>query len=100
MRRKFITPLYIFNMIVQSIINLAAPIALMFFFAYLLVSYASTPTFIYVIFILLGVFSGLFSMVSFLIKASKALEALEKQHEEKELSEKARSNDEGGSSAE
>jgi H+/Cl- antiporter ClcA len=87
-------------MVVQSILSLIAPIALMFFFAYLLVSYASTPTFIYVIFIILGVFSGLFSMVSFLIKASKALEALEKQHDEKELSEKVRRKEKDESGAE
>ena len=82
MYKKFITPVYIINMVLQALFSLIAPIGLMLGIAYLLVTYAECPSWIYVIFIMLGVFSGLYSMVSFILGASRALEALEKQHRE------------------
>ncbi|MBQ2737674.1 MAG: AtpZ/AtpI family protein [Clostridia bacterium] len=84
MLRKFITPVYIVNMVLQGFISLAAPIGLLFGAAYLLVTYLSWPEWIYVVFIMLGVFSGLYSMVSFIITASRSLEAIERQHRQKQ----------------
>ena len=94
MRRNFITPLYIFNMIVQSLINLVTPIGLMLLAAWFLVSNKYAPPWIYVILILVGVFVGLFSMVSFILKASRALEALERQRAEKEKALRERAEEE------
>ncbi|MBQ8380450.1 MAG: hypothetical protein IJY18_01005 [Clostridia bacterium] len=54
----------------------------MILFAWLLVKYASVGTWIYVVFIMLGVFSGLYSMVVFILRAQRALEAIEKQNQE------------------
>jgi len=82
MYKKFITPVYIINMVMQALFSLIAPIGLMLGLAYLLVTYAEWPTWVYVIFIMLGVLSGLYSMVSFILGASRALEALERQHRE------------------
>ncbi len=81
--KRFITPVYTVNIVLQAIISLLSPIAILFFFAYLLVKYANLGNYIYVIFILLGVFSGLYSMVVFILRAGRALEALEKQNEKK-----------------
>ena len=54
---------------------------LMLLFAYLITKYTSAGGWVYVVFIMLGVFSGLYSMVAFIIRAGRALEAIEKQHE-------------------
>lgn len=80
--RKFITPLYVINITVQALISLISPILLMLLFAYLLTAYASAGGWVYVVFIMLGVFSGLYSMVVFILRAGRALEAIEKQHKE------------------
>lgn len=99
MYKKFITPVYIINMVLQALFSLIAPIGLMLGVAYLLVTYASCPSWIYVIFIMLGVFSGLYSMVSFILGASRALEALERQHREASTSSGTLSGTKNGTSS-
>lgn len=81
---KLITPVYVINIIFQSILSLLSPIALMFFVAWLLVTKLSVGTWAYVVFIMIGVFSGLYSMVVFILNACRALEAIEKQSSKKE----------------
>ena len=78
--QKVITPLYVINIFFQAFITLISPIAIMLGLAYLSVKYLNFGAWIYVVLILLGVFSGLYSMVVFIINSSRALEALEKQH--------------------
>lgn len=80
---RIISPLYVFNMAVQSIVSLLSPIAVAFLIAYLLEKYCAVGSWIYVPFMILGLFSGLYSMVVFILRASQALEALEKQHSQK-----------------
>ena len=84
MYKKFITPIYTVTIIFQSFFSLLTPIGLMWLFAWLLNTHAGVEPWIFAVFILIGVFVGLYSMVSFVIRASHALELLEKQHEEKE----------------
>lgn len=79
--KKLITPLYVINITVQAIVSLVSPILLMLLFAYLITKYTATGGWVYVVFIMLGVFSGLYSMVVFILRAGRALEAIEKQHE-------------------
>ena len=80
--RRFISPIYTINMIIQAIVTLLSPIGCMFLIAWLFDKYTEVGPWIYVVLILLGVFSGLYSMVVFILSASRALEALEKQHKE------------------
>ncbi|MBQ3016797.1 MAG: AtpZ/AtpI family protein [Clostridia bacterium] len=82
--RKFISPLYVINMVFQSIISLISPIAVMFLIAYLITKYTEAGGWIYVVFIMLGVFSGFYSMIVFIIRSSRALEAIERQNKRKE----------------
>jgi hypothetical protein len=96
MYRKFISPFYIFNMIIQSLVSLISPIALTFAAAWALNTYLNVGAWIYVVLILVGALAGLYSMVSFLLKASAAIEALDRQHKEKEKS-KAQKNTSGNS---
>lgn len=80
--RRFITPLYVINITVQALVSLVSPILLMLLFAYLITKYTAAGGWVYVVFIMLGVFSGLYSMVVFILRAGRALEAIEKQHNE------------------
>ena len=71
-------------MAMQSIVSLISPIAVAFLIAYLLEKYSAVGSWIYVPLMMVGLFSGLYSMVVFILRASRALEALEKQNSEKE----------------
>lgn len=81
--QKILTPIYVFNIVFQAIMSLLSPIAVMLLVAWLLVTKMSVGTWIYVVLIMFGVFTGLYSMVVFIIRACRALEAIEKQNEEK-----------------
>lgn len=81
--QKILTPIYVFNIVFQAILSLVSPIAIMLLLAWLLVTKLSVGTWIYVVLIMLGVFSGLYSMVVFVIRACRALEAIEKQNKDK-----------------
>lgn len=81
--QKILTPIYVFNIVFQAILSLLSPIAIMLLLAWLLVTKLSVGTWIYVVLIMLGVFSGLYSMVVFIIRACRALETIEKQNKEK-----------------
>ena len=83
MYRKFITPVYVLNMLIQSLFTLALPIGAAIGISYLLVNHASVGGWIYAVLITLGIISGFFSMIRFIIRGMAALEALEKQREEK-----------------
>lgn len=83
MYKKFVTPVYILNIIFQSLFNLVTPAALMFFIARYLDSTTEVGGWIYAVLITAGVLFGFFMMISFIIKASAALEAIEKQNSEK-----------------
>lgn len=74
-----VSALYVLNIVAQSIVTLLIPVALMFLFAWLLVDKFSLPTWIYAIFITVGVISGFISMIRFAIRASEGLERLEKE---------------------
>ena len=90
--KKLVGALYIINIVSQAIFTLAFPILLGFGIAWLLVSYLSLPSFVYVIFIILGVFSGLYSMVKFVISAMAAYERLEKERTESKKTNKMGNN--------
>lgn len=84
MYKKFITPVYILNIIFQSVLNLLTPAALMFLLAYLIDRNTQVGGWIYALFTVFGFIIGLFSMISFILRACTALEALERQHAEAE----------------
>ena len=80
---KFITPLYLFNIIIQALFTLVSPPLALAFFAWLIDKNTSVGGWIYVLFIILGVFFGLYSMIVFIIKACAALEAIEEQNKKR-----------------
>ena len=83
MNKNFISAMYVFNIVAQSIFTLAMPTLLMAAVSWLLVSKLSVPSWIYAVLIPIGVISGFVSMIKFAIRASENLERLEKQRENK-----------------
>ena len=71
--------LYVINIVSQAIFTLLVPTAVFFFAAWLLISKLSAPSWIYAVFIPLGVIIGFYGMVKFSISASENLERLERQ---------------------
>ncbi len=74
---KFIHFAHWMNIIFQSIFSLLFPVALALGGGYLLVEYTGVGTWVYAVLIILGVFSGLVSMVRFILLATKQINALE-----------------------
>ena len=83
MYRKFITPVYVFNMIIQSLFSLASPIAAAIGISYLLNAYAGVGGWIYAVLIPISAIYGMFSMIKFILYTSRAIEAIEKQNAQK-----------------
>ena len=83
MYKKFITPVYIVNIIFQSVFDLLTPAAIAFFIAWLLDEYTQVGGWIYAVLITPGFLLGFWSMITFILRAFSALEALEKQNREK-----------------
>ena len=78
MYKKFISALYVINIVSQAIFTLLTPIALGFGISWLLVRYASVPSWIYAVLITLGALIGFYSMIKFVLSAMASLDRLEK----------------------
>ena len=83
MYRKFVTPIYVLNMLIQSLFTLALPIGAAIGVSYLLVNHASVGGWIYALLVPISAIYGMFSMIRFIISTSRAIEALEKQNAQK-----------------
>ena len=76
---KIVNAMYIFNILFQSLFNLATPILIMLGLSWLLVEKCSAPRWIYAILGVLGAIVGFISMIKFIVKACESLERLEKE---------------------
>ena len=76
---KFVSAVYLLNIIFQSFFNLAFPIALSILGSWLLVEKASAPGWIYAPLVVIGVIIGFSSMIKFILSATRALDRLEEQ---------------------
>lgn len=85
---KFVSGVYIVNVIFQSFFSLVCPMALGALFAWLFVERAGGPAFLYPILIVLGTVIGLFSMVRFILTTMQAVERLEREAEERARNQK------------
>lgn len=79
MYKKFVSVLYVINIIMQAIVTLLIPILIMFGISWLFIKYAGAPLWLYAILMPIGAISGFISMIKFIIRASEGLERLEKQ---------------------
>ena len=78
---KFVGFVYYTNIVIQSVLSLLCPVALLTALAWYLVEKQGLPEWVYVPAILLGTVSGLFSMVKYVISATRAAEALAKERQ-------------------
>lgn len=78
---------YVINIVFQSIFTLLWQIALGLLVGWIFVTLVGAPEWIYVPLILVGVATGLVSMVRFILTAMKALEHIEEQRRKKKRSE-------------
>ena len=92
MYKKFVSAMYVINIVSQAIFTLATPIALGFGISWLLVEYASAPFFVYAVFITVGALCGFYSMIKFVLSAMAALERLEKSREDCKKTDKTGNN--------
>ena len=80
---------YVINIVFQSIFTLLWHIGLGLLVGWIFVRFVGTDTWIYVPLIIAGVFTGLFSMVRFILAAMRALERIENdKRKKKKLEEK------------
>lgn len=84
MRGQAVSFLYVLNIIMQALFSLVFTVAIFFGIAYLLVELAGLPSFIYAIFILLGVVSGIYSMVKFILSSMATVDRLERERNSKD----------------
>lgn len=88
MHRKFFNAMYVFNIAMQAIISLVSPIAVGVLLSWLLTEKAGVGSWIYVVLIILGVISGLFSMVRFTLSSMAGIQRLENEQARAELERK------------
>ena len=75
--------LYTANVVFQSIFTLLVNIGAGLLLSWLLIAKLGLPEWIFVIVIIISVFSGLFSMIRFILSTMKALDNLEKSRNDK-----------------
>ena len=92
MYKKIISAFQLLNILFQALYSLALPIGIGALAAFLLTKFASIEKWIWAPFLIAGVFTGLYSLVKFLLTATKNLERLEKERDLRESEERERKN--------
>lgn len=83
MYRKFVSAMYLLNILFQSLFNLAAPILLMLGLSWLLTAKCGVGEWIYAVLGVVGVMIGFVSMIRFITSAGASLERLERERDSK-----------------
>ena len=83
---------YVINIVFQSIFTLLWQIGAAIFVGWIFVSLVGAPEWLYVPLILLGVGSGLVSMVRFILAAMKSLDRIEEERKAKAKKQKKENN--------
>lgn len=88
MYKRLVSALYVLNIVFQAFYTLALPIGIGALVSFLLTKYASAPKWIWAVMLMFGVFTGLYSMIKFILTATAGLDRLEKQQAERMVEEK------------
>ena len=83
MYRKFISAMYLLNIIFQSFFDLALTIGATILISWLLVEKTGAPGWIYAPLVVIGVIIGFVSMIRFILSATRALDRIEAQSKQK-----------------
>ena len=95
---KFVSAMYLLNILFQSLFNLAIPILLMLGLSWLLVTKCGAPEWLYAILGVVGALVGMMSMIKFIIGAGASLERLEKERAERAAAKKGNQKTDDGES--
>ena len=93
MYKRFVNSLYVLNILFQAFFTLLVPVGLGALGAYILTTLAGVGGWIWAVLLILGVFSGLYSMIKYILTAMAALERLEKEQNSRATSQKAGKSD-------
>ena len=80
---KLYSAIYVINIVFQSIFTLGMHIGASILLSWLFVEKLGGPSWLYAIIVIIGIFTGLFSMIRFILSTMKALDSLEKSRKEK-----------------
>jgi len=78
MYKKFISAFQMLNILFQALYCLVLPIGIGALFSFLVTKFLNAPKWIWAILLTLGVFSGLYSMIKYILSATRALENLDR----------------------
>lgn len=93
MYKRFVNSLYVLNILFQAIFTMLVPVGLGALGAYLLTTLAGVGGWIWAVLIILGVFTGIYSMIKYVLVAMAALERLERGQTERSAAQKAGKSD-------
>ena len=82
MRRTY-SIIYVINIVSQSIFTILLHIGLSLLLAWFLVEKCGAPNWLYVVILLIGVITGLISMIKFILSTMYALDKLEQSQKDK-----------------
>ena len=83
MYKRFVSALYVINIVFQALFTLLMPIAFGFGIGWLLVNKTAVQSWIYAVLIPIGALCGFYSMIKFVLSAMTALDRMEKQGSDK-----------------
>ena len=86
MRRETVSVLYVINIVLQAFFNILWQIGIMLLLSYLSIRFLGWPEWVYAPFTVFGALTGIYSMVKFILSASRGLENLERQRKMNEKS--------------
>lgn len=81
--RKTYSAFYVMNIVFQSIFTILFNVGTALLLSWLFVEKLGAPDWLYAVLIILGVLTGLISMVRFILSSMTALDRLEKANDEK-----------------
>lgn len=79
MYKRILSAFQLLNLLFQALYSLAFPIGVGALISFLLTKYASLPKWIFAIFLTLGTFIGLYSMVKYILSATEQMERVRKE---------------------
>ena len=88
MHKKVFNALYIINIVAEALLTLVIPAALLAGLAWLSVTYLGAPTWLYAVAITLGLMTGFYMMIKFILTAMAGLERLEAQQKSNDVNRK------------
>ena len=88
MHKKIISALELLNILFQSFYTLALPIGIGALISFLLTKFLSAPSYVWAIFLILGVFVGLYSMIKYILTATAGIDRRDRQTKQMEREQK------------